>query len=64
MIRRLLGLEAAVCLLAGTAAGGASAATAGVTDQFNGTSWSVVRSPVPGTAGGRIPDDSLDGAPA
>jgi hypothetical protein len=33
-----------------------------MTDQFNGSGWSVVPSPVPGTAGGRIPDDSLDGA--
>ena len=32
-----------------------------MTDQFNGTSWSVVPSPVPGSSG-RIPDDSLDGA--
>ena len=33
-----------------------------MTDQFNGTAWSVVPSPSPGTAGGRIPDDSLSGA--
>jgi hypothetical protein len=33
-----------------------------MTDQFNGTTWSVVPSPSPGTAGGRIPDDSLSGA--
>ena len=32
-----------------------------MTDQFNGTSWSVVPSPVPGGGSGRIPDDSLDG---
>ena len=32
-----------------------------MTDQLNGTSWSVVPSPVPGSSG-RIPDDSLDGA--
>jgi len=32
-----------------------------MTDQFNGTSWTVVPSPVPGSSG-RIPDDSLDGA--
>ena len=32
-----------------------------MTDQFNGTGWAVVPSPVPGSSG-RIPDDSLDGA--
>jgi hypothetical protein len=36
-------------------------AIAPMTDQFNGTAWSVVPSPVPGSSG-RIPDDSLDGA--
>ena len=32
-----------------------------LTEQFNGTTWSLVPSPAPGSAG-RTPDDSLDGA--
>ena len=31
-----------------------------LTEQFNGTDWSAVPSPVPGSSG-RIPDDSLTG---
>jgi hypothetical protein len=33
-----------------------------LTEQFNGTSWSLVPSPAPGGSPSRIPDDSLSGA--
>ncbi len=76
MIRRLLGLGAAACLVAGTSAGGASAAVAGsiwqvvpsenphphlVTDSSLASVSMASASPAPGSAG-RTPDDSLDGA--
>lgn len=46
----------------GDPAGGVelNGAIAPLTEQFTGSAWKVVTSPVPGSKG-RIPDDSLDG---